>query len=79
MGIIAYLIIGALAGWLAGNFMKGSGSGLLMNIIIGIIGAFIGGFVLGLLGIDFGGFIGTLVTATLGAVILLFILSKVKK
>ncbi|MDA9180272.1 GlsB/YeaQ/YmgE family stress response membrane protein [Emcibacteraceae bacterium] len=44
MGIIAFLIIGALAGWLAGNFMKGAGFGLLGNIVVGIVGAFIGGF-----------------------------------
>ena len=55
MGIIAFLIIGALAGWLAGNFMKGAGFGLLGNIVVGIVGAFIGGFVLGLVGVDFGG------------------------
>jgi uncharacterized membrane protein YeaQ/YmgE (transglycosylase-associated protein family) len=59
--------------------MKGAGHGLLKNIIIGVIGAFLGGFVLGLVGLDFGGFIGSLVTATIGAVLLLFILSKVKK
>jgi uncharacterized membrane protein YeaQ/YmgE (transglycosylase-associated protein family) len=79
MGIIAFLRIGALAGWLARNFMKGNGFSLLGNIIVGIIGAFIGGLVLGLVGVDFGGFIGSLVTATIGAVILLFIVSRVKK
>ena len=52
MGIIAFLIIGALAGWLAGNFMKGAGFGLLGNIVVDIVGAFIGGFVLGLVGVS---------------------------
>jgi uncharacterized membrane protein YeaQ/YmgE (transglycosylase-associated protein family) len=75
MGIIAFLSIGALAGWLARNFMKGNGFSLLGNIIVGIIG----GLVLGLVGVDFGGFIGSLVTATIGTVILLFIVSRVKK
>ncbi|MDG1707732.1 MAG: GlsB/YeaQ/YmgE family stress response membrane protein [Emcibacteraceae bacterium] len=74
-----FIVIGAVAGWLAGNFMKGSGHGIVKNIIVGIIGAFLGGFVLGLVGLDFGGLIGSLVTATIGAVLLLFILCKIKK
>lgn len=75
-GIIAWLIVGAIAGWLAGLFMKGSGFGLLMNIVVGIIGAFLGGFVLSLLGIAGGaGLIGSIVVAFIGAVILLAILN----
>ena len=77
-GLIIFLAIGAIAGWLAGMLMKGGGSGLLMNIAVGIIGAVIGGLVFGLLGISAGGIIGAIVTATVGAVLLLFILGRVK-
>lgn len=74
------MLIGAIAGWLAGNIMKGGGYGLLMNIIIGIIGAAIGNFIFGLLNISLGsGIVSAVVTATIGAIILLFIVSKLKK
>ncbi len=72
-GLIIYLAIGALAGWLAGTLMKGGGFGLLGNIVVGIIGAIVGGFVFSLLGISIGGVIGSVITATAGAAILLFI------
>jgi len=77
-GLIIFLAIGAIAGWLAGILMKGGGSGLLMNIVVGIVGAVVGGLVFGLLGISAGGIIGSIVTATVGAVLLLFIVAKVK-
>lgn len=64
-GLIVALAIGAIAGWLAGNLMKGGGFGLLGNIVVGIIGAFVGSFVFGLLGISFGGVIGTIIMSTL--------------
>ena len=69
-GLIAFLFIGAIAGWLAGTLMKGGGFGLFGNIVVGIIGAVIGGYVFGLLGISAGGMIGAIVTATAGAAIL---------
>lgn len=78
-GLIAFLIIGAIAGWLAGTLMKGGGFGLLGNIVVGIIGAVIGGWVFGLLGISAGGFIGSIVTATAGAAILLYFVGMIKK
>ena len=78
-GLIAFLIIGAIAGWLAGILMKGGGFGLLGNIVVGIIGAVIGGWVFGLLGISAGGFIGSIVTATAGAAILLYFVGMIKK
>lgn len=79
-GIVIWLLIGAIAGWLAGLIMKGSGQGLVMNIVLGIVGAVIGGWVFGLLGLNIGpGFVGAIIAATVGAVILLFIVSKVKK
>lgn len=74
--LIIFLAIGAVAGWLAGNLMKGGGFGLLGNIIVGIIGAVLGGFVFGLLGISAGGLIGA---ATAGAALLLFLIGLIKK
>ncbi len=79
IALITFLIIGAVAGWLAGIIMKGGGFGLIINIIVGITGAIIGGFVFGLLGIYSGGFIGSIVIATAGAVLLLYIAKIVKK
>jgi len=78
-GLIAFLIIGGIAGWLAGILMKGGGFGLLGNIVVGIIGAIIGGWVFGLLGISAGGMIGSIVTATIGAAILLYVVGIIKK
>jgi uncharacterized membrane protein YeaQ/YmgE (transglycosylase-associated protein family) len=73
-GIIAWLIIGAVAGWLAGVLVKGGGFGLLADILIGIVGAVIGGWLAGLLGIAVGGgILASIITATLGAIILLVI------
>ena len=79
IGLITFLIIGAVAGWLAGIITKGGGFGLIINIIVGITGAIIGGFVFGLLGIYSGGFIGSIAIATAGAVLLLYIAKIVKK
>jgi uncharacterized membrane protein YeaQ/YmgE (transglycosylase-associated protein family) len=78
-GLIMFLAIGAIAGWLAGNLMKGGGFGLLGNIVVGIVGAVLGGFVFGLLGITATGFLGSIVTATAGAALLLFIVDMIKK
>ncbi len=77
--LIMFLVIGALAGWLAGKIMKGEGSGLITNIVIGIVGAVLGGFLFSLLGISAGGFLGSLITATVGAIALLFVIRLVKK
>jgi len=74
-GLIAWLIIGAVAGWLAGSFVKGGGFGLIGDIIVGIIGAFVGGWLAGALHIGIGGgWISAIVTATLGAVVFLLVL-----
>ena len=79
MNFILFLIIGAIAGWLAGRIMKGRGFGVIGNLIVGIIGAFIGGFVFGLLGIATYGLIGSLISSLAGAIILLWIIGLVKK
>jgi uncharacterized membrane protein YeaQ/YmgE (transglycosylase-associated protein family) len=79
-GILAWLVIGAVAGWLAGLVMKGGGFGLLVDIVVGIVGAFIGGWLSGLLGISLGGgMIASIVTATLGAIVLLFVVRLFKR
>jgi len=78
--IIIMLIVGAIAGWLAGQIVRGFGYGLMWNIIIGIIGAFIGVWLLTQLGVvPFAGFIGSIVNATIGAVALLFIVGLVRR
>jgi uncharacterized membrane protein YeaQ/YmgE (transglycosylase-associated protein family) len=77
-GIIVTLILGALAGWLGGQIYKGSGLGLLGNIIVGIIGGFVGYWGLGLLGVSLGsGYLGYILTAAIGAVVLLFIINLI--
>jgi len=74
MGLLWFVIIGAIAGWLAGQFMKGHGFGLLGDIIVGVIGAFIGRYISQAAGLGLGsGLIGTLIVAFFGAIILLFI------
>jgi uncharacterized membrane protein YeaQ/YmgE (transglycosylase-associated protein family) len=78
-GLIFTLIIGALAGWLAGKVMKGEGFGLIGNIVVGVVGAVLGGFLFGFLGVSAGGMIGSLVTATIGAIVLLGVVGLVKK
>ena len=78
-GLVIFLAIGAVAGWLAGTLMKGGGFGLLGNIVIGIIGAVVGGFVFGLLGVTAGGLLGAIITSTAGAVILLFVVRLFKQ
>ena len=79
-GILVWLIIGAVAGWLAGLLFKGGGFGLVGNIIVGIVGAFIGGWLSSLLGTSLGsGLIASIVTATIGAVILLLVIRMIKR
>lgn len=79
MDFLWFLIVGGMAGWLAGMVMKGKGFGIFGNIIVGIIGGLIGGFVFGLLGISTGGLIGALITAFIGAVLLIYIIGLIKK
>ena len=79
MGWIWWIIIEAVAGWLAGKLMRGGGFGFIVNLLVGIAGAVIGGWVFGLLGIAAGGVIGSLITAFIGAIILLWIISLFKR
>ena len=79
-GIIVWLIVGAIAGWLASMLVKGGGFGLIGDIVVGIVGALIGGWLAGALGISIGsGFIASIITAVIGAVILLIILRAIKR
>jgi uncharacterized membrane protein YeaQ/YmgE (transglycosylase-associated protein family) len=78
--IILMLIVGAIAGWLAGQIVRGFGFGLIWNIVLGIVGAIIGGWLLTQLGFaPFPGFIGSIVNATIGAVILLVIVGFIRR
>ena len=86
MGIVELAImlgIGAVAGWLAGNLIRGGGFGLIGNIIVGLIGSvvgtFVGGIVSGAAGINIPGIVGAIIWATIGAALLLFIISLIKK
>jgi uncharacterized membrane protein YeaQ/YmgE (transglycosylase-associated protein family) len=79
MNLLWFLLIGLVAGWLAGQLMKGGGFGLVGDLIVGVIGAFIGGWLFGALGISAGGLIGSLVTATIGAIVLIFLLRLIKR
>jgi uncharacterized membrane protein YeaQ/YmgE (transglycosylase-associated protein family) len=80
MGIIIWLIVGAIAGWLAGMVVKGGGFGLIGDIVVGIVGGLIAGWLLPRLGIFIGGdFIGDVINAFIGAVILLLIIRLIKR
>ncbi len=79
MEFLWFILIGIAAGWLAGQVMKGGGFGLVGDLIVGVIGALLGGFLFGLLGISAAGLLGRLVTATVGAVVLIALLRAIKR
>ena len=80
MNFLLFIVIGCLAGFIAGKLMRGGGFGLIVNLILGVSGGIFGGWVLGLLGIDLGmGLVGQLLTSVIGAALLLFIASLFKK
>jgi uncharacterized membrane protein YeaQ/YmgE (transglycosylase-associated protein family) len=79
MSLLWLLIVGLIAGWLAGIIMKGSGYGIVGDIVIGIIGALIGGHVLGWLGIATYGLIGSICTAVVGAILLILLVRVIKR
>ena len=77
--LIIFLAIGAAAGWIAGQLTKGRGFGLIVNTLVGIVGAILGGLLFEQLGIIAPGLIGTLVSAVIGAIILLFVVRLIKR
>lgn len=79
MELVWFIIVGLIAGFLAGKIMKGGGYGLLGDIVVGILGALLGGWLFGMLGIGAGGLLGSLVVATIGALILIALLRLIKR
>ena len=80
MGFLYWIVVGLIAGWLAGRVMKGGGYGPLVDIILGILGGIVGGWVFGVIGIwPGGGIIGSIIVAFIGAVILVWITRLLKK
>lgn len=78
LGWLSFLIVGLIAGWIAEQVMKRE-HGLFVNLIVGVVGAYLGAFLFSLVGIDSGGFIGALVVATIGAIALLAIVGMVRR
>ena len=80
VGIVVWLAIGALSGWLAGQLVKGYGFGLVGNIVVGIVGSFIGGWLFSQFGAaGGGGLVGSIVTSVVGGVVLLFLIGLIRK
>jgi len=78
--LIALILVGLVAGWLAGKLIDGTGFGLIGDIIVGVIGAFIGNWLLAALGLFIGmGLIGAIISATIGAVVLLILIKMIKR
>jgi uncharacterized membrane protein YeaQ/YmgE (transglycosylase-associated protein family) len=71
--LLGVLIVGGIAGWLAGHFMRGRGYGVLKDILLGFVGGIVGGILFALAGIHWHGILGSIVTATIGAVVVLYI------
>ena len=80
MSLLVFLIVGVVAGWLAGMLVKGGGFGLLGDLVVGVIGAFVGGYIFNSLGVSSGGgLIGSIVVATIGAIVLLVLIRFIKR
>jgi uncharacterized membrane protein YeaQ/YmgE (transglycosylase-associated protein family) len=79
MDLLWFLVIGLVAGWVAGQFVKGGGYGLVGDLIVGVIGAFVGGLLFRLIGFAAVGLIGELVVATVGAIVLLVVVRAIKR
>jgi uncharacterized membrane protein YeaQ/YmgE (transglycosylase-associated protein family) len=77
--VIYWIIVGLIAGWAAGKIMKGRGYGPVVDIVLGIVGAVVGGWLLGALGIYAGGLIGTILVAIIGAILLIWLSRLLKK
>ena len=78
LGLISFLVVGLLAGWIAGRLTKGSGFGLLGNLALGVVGAFVGGLLFWVLGLTAQNLIGQIVTAVIGAIVFLYVAAKLK-
>lgn len=80
MNFLVMLIVGGIAGWLASMVMKTDGQqGIILNVVVGIIGGLLGGFLLPMVGLSFGGMVGYLVTALIGAIVLLAIVNLFRR
>lgn len=80
MSLLWFLVVGLVAGWLAGVLVKGGGFGVVGDLVVGVIGAFFGGFLFNALGASAGGgLLGSIIVATIGAVVLLFIVRLIKR
>ena len=80
MGLLWFLLIGLIAGWLAGMLVKGGGFGVVGDMVVGVLGALIGGVLFTKLGVSSGGgMIGSIIVATIGAIILIFVLRLIKR
>ena len=77
--LVWFLLLGFIAGWMAGKVMKGGGYGIVGDIIVGIIGSLLGGWLFGLFGIAAGGLLGSLFTAFVGAVALIFLVRRLRQ
>jgi uncharacterized membrane protein YeaQ/YmgE (transglycosylase-associated protein family) len=80
MGILVWIIVGLIAGWLAGQIMKGSGYGLIGDLVLGLVGAIVGGWLFGLIApaAEPSGFLGSIIVATIGAVALIFVVRALR-
>ncbi|MGA8351482.1 MAG: GlsB/YeaQ/YmgE family stress response membrane protein [Isosphaeraceae bacterium] len=77
--LVFFLLIGLAAGWLAGQITKGRSYGLVNDLIVGVVGAFLGGILFSLLGLSASNLIGSLITATVGAIVFLYLLRTIGK
>jgi uncharacterized membrane protein YeaQ/YmgE (transglycosylase-associated protein family) len=79
MGLLWFLIVGIIAGFLAGKIMTGAGYGLLGDLVVGVVGSLIGGYFFGLLHIAAGGLIGAIITALVGAIVLIWLIRLLRR
>ena len=80
MNLLWFLVVGLVAGWLAGVLVKGGGFGVIGDLVVGVIGAFLGGWLFSTFGASAGGgLLGSIIVATVGAVVLLFIVRLIKR
>ena len=80
MSLLWFLIVGVIAGWLAGKLVKGGGFGLVGDLVVGVVGALVGGFLFSTFGVSAGGgLVGSIIVATIGAVVLLYVVRLIKR